>query len=221
MSAASEAYRTEAARGGAPLRCADVYDALRAPVSERAAADLFTAHVFACLLALAICEAHDFAESVGAALGLGRDDLRQLIDDWAPGAAEFIDPASAPARVDFDEEEAQLRALLDAHAVDRTNETQWLAAIVTRRSMAPRHLWQDLGLGHRGELTRLIGERFPLLAARNAANMKWKKFFYRSLCEMEGFTLCAAPSCQQCGDFADCFGDESGESALARVRNGS
>jgi nitrogen fixation protein NifQ len=51
--------------------------------------------------------------------------------------------------------------------------------------------------------------------------MKWKKFFYRSLCELEGFVLCASPSCRECSDFHDCFGDESGESALARLADAS
>ena len=86
--------------------------------------------------------------------------------------------------------------------------------------MSGDHLWQDLGLLDRGELNRLMRERFPTLAARNVANMKWKKFFYRMLCELEGFTLCTAPSCRECCDFDDCFGAETGESALARIRRG-
>ena len=28
---------------------------------------------------------------------------------------------------------------------------------------------------------------FPTLAAGNTKNMKWKKYFYRKLCEAEGF----------------------------------
>ncbi len=48
--------------------------------------------------------------------------------------------------------------------------------------------------------------------------MKWKKYFYRRLCELEGFTLCTAPSCRECCDFDRCFGAEHGESLLARSR---
>jgi nitrogen fixation protein NifQ len=44
--------------------------------------------------------------------------------------------------------------------------------------------------------------------------MKWKKFFYRCLCEMEGFSLCAAPSCAECSDYAACFGEETGVGRL-------
>ena len=86
-------------------------------------------------------------------------------------------------------------------------ETGWLVSMLARRCMSPNHLWQDLGLSSRGDLNRLMRERFPALAARNTQNMKWKKFFYRCLCEMEGFSLCAAPSCAECSDYTACFGD--------------
>lgn len=39
------------------------------------------------------------------------------------------------------------------------------------------HLWQDLGLFNRGELSRLLATHFPTLAAGNTQNMKWKKPF--------------------------------------------
>jgi nitrogen fixation protein NifQ len=141
-----------------------------------------------------------------------------LISAWAPGAARYIDLASQPERIFFDEEEQQLCSLFDRHRCDDSFETAWIGAILTRRSMSPRHLWQDLGLASRDELGRLMRERFPGLAERNAQNMKWKKFFYRSLCELEGFTLCTAPTCRQCSDFESCFGDEKGESLLAKAR---
>jgi nitrogen fixation protein NifQ len=84
--------------------------------------------------------------------------------------------------------------------------------------MRPDHLWQDLGLFDRSELNRLLARHFPSLHAGNTANMKWKKYFYRKLCEAEGFVLCTAPSCAQCTDFAACFGAEDGESRMAQTR---
>jgi nitrogen fixation protein NifQ len=59
---------------------------------------------------------------------------------------------------------------------------------------------------------------FAPLARRNTQDMKWKKFFFRMLCRDEGYSLCSAPSCSECSDFCACFGDESGESLLARER---
>lgn len=93
-----------------------------------------------------------------------------------------------------------------------------LATVIARRAMRADHLWQDLGLTDRSELGRLLARHFPALHAGNTANMRWKKYFYRKLCEAEGFVLCAAPSCAQCTDFAACFGAEDGESRLARNR---
>jgi nitrogen fixation protein NifQ len=89
---------------------------------------------------------------------------------------------------------------------------------VARRAQRPNHLWQDLGLGNRRELSRLMNQHFRPLAVRNTADMKWKKFLYRTICRDEGFSLCTAPSCSECNDFEACFGEESGESFLARAR---
>ena len=108
--------------------------------------------------------------------------------------------------------------MLESHRADEGLDSYWLARMITRRAMQPNHLWQDLGLPDRTALNRLLREKFPKLAARNIQNMKWKKFFYRCLCELEGFSLCAAPSCRECDDFDACFGPEDGESMLARNR---
>ena len=93
-----------------------------------------------------------------------------------------------------------------------------LAAIVARRAMQPNHLWQDLGLTNRSELSALMLRHFAPLAVRNSQDMKWKKFFYRMICRDDSYRLCAAPSCSECCDFSECFGDESGESRMARAR---
>ena len=83
-----------------------------------------------------------------------------------------------------------------------------MAHILAAGCMASDHLWQDLGLWHRAELTALMRRNFPPLAARNVKDMKWKKFLYKQLCESEGIYLCRAPSCEVCVDYAVCFGPE-------------
>jgi nitrogen fixation protein NifQ len=74
--------------------------------------------------------------------------------------------------------------------------------------MAADHLWQDLGLPTRSELTALMRRNFPALAARNVMDMKWKRFLYKQLCEAEGVYACRAPSCQMCTDYDACFAPE-------------
>jgi nitrogen fixation protein NifQ len=194
-----------------------IYRAIRADGTPAAARAPFTAHVLACVLTSGLLEVRDNAATLSAALGLNRAKLDVMTAQWAPGARRFFRLEFEPMTLAFDEEEAQLFILLDRYRVDASALSEWMAHIVARRAMSPDHLWQDLGLLERGELTRLMGEWFPTLAAANVDNMKWKKFFYRKLCELEGFSLCAAPTCRECDDFENCFGDEDGTSMLARI----
>ncbi len=217
MAFLSEDRRSQIGLGSQAPDAADIYVQLRSQPSELGRSDAFTAHVFACALSICLAETGGQGAGLGEAVGLGRRELARLIESWVPGAVFYVDLDAQPEQAAFDEEEDQLRQLLERFRGDSSEESGWIIAILTKRSMSPRHLWQDLGLARRDELARLMSERFPQLAARNVNNMKWKKFFYRSLCELEGFVLCASPTCRECNDFFDCFGDESGESALARL----
>lgn len=75
-------------------------------------------------------------------------------------------------------------------------------------SLGENHLWQDLGLPSRLELSALIDHWFPRLATLNTHNMKWKKFLYKQLCLREELLICKAPSCGVCSDHGTCFGPE-------------
>jgi nitrogen fixation protein NifQ len=124
--------------------------------------------------------------------------------DWA--ALEGADRVE-PRRDEIDDlldlliEHADLQAgpALDARAV---------ALALACASLGEQHLWQDLHLPSRRELSALIGRWFPALAARNTHDMKWKKFFYKQLCLREELFICKAPSCGECNDHAVCFGPE-------------
>ena len=100
----------------------------------------------------------------------------------------------------------------------RAEGGELLARLIARRSLRPNHLWQDLGLFARGELSELLHRHFRPLAERNVNDMKWKKFFYRELCRLDGLLLCKAPTCDACDDFGLCFGGEPGEPLLALAR---
>ena len=116
------------------------------------------------------------------------------------------------------EDELCMRELLWRFRSVQSPLNSLMSVLIARRATRPNHLWQDLGLANRGELSKLMRRHFALLARRNTQDMKWKKFFYRMICREDGFSMCVAPSCSECGDFNGCFGDESGESLLARAR---
>jgi nitrogen fixation protein NifQ len=100
-----------------------------------------------------------------------------------------------------------LQLLLDHCAVNDTHH-RCVAHLAATACMGGDHLWQDLGLPNRKALSELLSTHFPTLAAKNSGDMKWKKFFYKQLCEREGINACKSPSCAACCDYARCFGPE-------------
>lgn len=173
----------------------------------------FDRHVLASILAMASMENGALAERAGLAPG----DIVSLMAHWFPAACG-LGLASANAVAVEDDEAAMVRDLLLANRSNESETSRWLAAMIARRAMEPNHLWEDLGLRERPELTRLLSRHFAPIAAKNTQNMKWKRFFYRALCESDGFVMCTTPVCTECRDFDLCFGDESGESRMAGRR---
>jgi nitrogen fixation protein NifQ len=100
-----------------------------------------------------------------------------------------------------------LQLLLDHRTVADEHHRN-VAHLVATACMGGDHLWQDLGLPDRKALSALLSGSFPALAAKNTGDMKWKKFFYKQLCEREGINACRSPSCAACCDYALCFGAE-------------
>ncbi|KAA5602036.1 nitrogen fixation protein NifQ [Blastochloris sulfoviridis] len=196
-------------------------------VADIATDAAFDRHVLAC----AIVAAAAGPGGVAAGLGLSLAARDAMLAAYFPHACGVVAALAAAAARSGDaatlangaatapgDEFEMVRDLLLAHRSRAGSETDWLAAIVARRALEPNHLWEDLGLRSRVELTRLLERHFAPLAAKNTRNMRWKRFFYRTLCEDDGFVLCATPTCTGCGDFETCFGEETGESRLAHIR---
>ncbi|MEJ2694081.1 MAG: nitrogen fixation protein NifQ [Candidatus Thiodiazotropha sp.] len=101
-----------------------------------------------------------------------------------------------------------LRELLVKNRSGLSESEIWMAEIVTAGCMGSDHLWQDLGLWQRADLSKLMLDNFAPLARRNVKDMKWKKFLYKQLCEAEGIYVCRSPSCEVCVDYDNCFGSE-------------
>ena len=173
-------------------------------------------HMLASIAAMAAIEATP-DQSLAQALGLDREDLRSQLRSLFPQTGNCFDGNLAEA-CDLETEEGTIRELLLRFRTPGDPLGPLLSVLLARRAMRPNHLWQDLGLRNRLELSTLMMRHFAPLARRNAQDMKWKKFFYRMTCSESGFSLCAAPVCSECSDFDACFSDESGASLLARVR---
>ncbi|MCK9388251.1 MAG: nitrogen fixation protein NifQ [Sulfuritalea sp.] len=147
--------------------------------------------------------------------GLDADEFDALLIDYFPAAAslrpllhEWREEAAATPRPPADEFD-DLVALLLAHQTTTARDSRWLAHAVATASMADNHLWQDLGLPSRVELSALMQTRFTALKMKNVGDMKWKKFFYRQLCEAAEVLICKSPSCAACTDYGICFGPEA------------
>jgi nitrogen fixation protein NifQ len=198
------------------MTSADVYRWLMNGAAS-AVCQQFDAHVIACVLSLAVGEANE-GRSLCDALGLTPEELSELAATTFPHAVQLFAGLEPTREAPLAEDEVCLRDLLSRSRSERTRLQQLLAFIIARRALSPNHLWQDLGLRNRRELSWLMSRHFEPLATRNAQDMKWKKFLYRTICRDQSFSLCVAPSCAECEEFNDCFGDESGESLLAIAR---
>jgi len=139
-----------------------------------------------------------------AMLGLSEADFHALWSRYFPGA--HLNLQDGPGE-DIAELDDLLHLLLEYRAGVRQSEV-WLAHTVAYSCCGRNHLWQDLGLANRGELSTLMTVAFPALAALNVGDMKWKKFIYRHYCSKEGIYVCPAPSCSECADHAKCFAPE-------------
>ena len=153
--------------------------------------------------------------------GLGAAATRHLIARWFPGADPVLEldwRALAHAertepRYDEIEDLVALLTECGAPAAGAHEEMRWLAHALGQASLGDNHLWQDLHLPSRRELSALMTRWFPELAARNDRDMKWKKFLYKQLCDKAQLPICRAPSCSVCSDYAHCFGPEDAAAA--------
>ena len=140
-----------------------------------------------------------------ASLGLPETELDNLWNAYFPGPR----PALPDQAVEDIPERQDLVAILLEHRAGRFPSDIWLAFIVAVACAGRGHLWQDLGLADRGELSHLLFHAFPALARQNSGDMKWKKFLYRHYCARDGIYVCPAPSCGECADHAQCFAPET------------
>ncbi len=162
--------------------------------------------VFACMLASwhagmgVLPDCFGFSPEVFSAM------LAQLFPGL--GVQAFYQPGRRNDSMRADEYDDVYKLLVENRAGMCESEI-WMAGIVSRSCQGSDHLWQDMGLWSRDQLSALMLHNFPTLAERNINNMKWKKFIYKQLCITEGIYTCRAPSCEVCADYDNCFGPET------------
>jgi nitrogen fixation protein NifQ len=84
----------------------------------------------------------------------------------------------------------------------------WLCYIIAARAACPGHLWVAMGLFERPQLTAAIRRHLPSLAEANHQNMRWKRYLFKQVCDLNGGMMCKAPNCGVCSDYALCFAEE-------------
>ncbi len=141
---------------------------------------------------------------LSATLGLPEAEFQTLWASYFPGEHLNLQDGPSLDMLELDD----LRKLLLEYRAGVSESEVWMAHITTYGCSGRNHLWQDLGLADRGELSTLMTKAFPSLSDQNIGDMKWKKFIYRHYCSREGIYVCPAPSCGECADHAKCFSPE-------------
>ena len=179
--------------------------------------DEFDIHVAASVLTISLAEAMDSGQSLAVTSGVGAEDMARLADAFFPHAKTRLMELAGENPVSWGADEYCLRDMMVRFSTARTGYQIVLAAMIARRAQRPNHLWQDLGLQSRTELSQLMQRHFAPLKERNSHDMKWKKFLYRTICRDEGGGFCASPTCAECDEYHVCFSDEAGSSLLGMV----
>ncbi len=93
--------------------------------------------------------------------------------------------------------ETQVLDLLQNHANDEYAKDT-LAPWIAKTSLRMGHLYSDLGLISRKEMSRFMTNNFSSLAKLKPDSIRWKKYLYDCI----GKT---APACATCRDITNCF----------------
>lgn len=142
-------------------------------------------------------------------LGLSKDAMESMLANHFNCDSRLLELPDGEELDDRRQDEfREVYDLLMRNRAGQSQTEEWIARIISAGCQASDHLWQDLGLWERKDLSRMMLHNFPVLAEKNDKNMKWKKFIYKQLCITEGIYTCRSPSCEVCADYNDCFGPE-------------
>jgi nitrogen fixation protein NifQ len=111
----------------------------------------------------------------------------ELLDDWLPDLFPLL-----------------VKMLWDHRSSDR-RINQRLTLALAAACFGRQHLWQDLGLRGRADVSALVSQWFPTLFALNTQDLKWKRFFFQELGKRLGEPDLRPPGCDGCDNEQSCF----------------
>ncbi|WP_083254168.1 nitrogen fixation protein NifQ [Pandoraea sp. ISTKB] len=146
-----------------------------------------------------------------ARLGLSGAALTQLLrrhfspvsEHWQACAAALPTPAWASNAMFVVEMREMLRRRADPilHPMDAAD----MATILATACLRPDHLWRDLGLTGRDDVTALLTHFFPSLVLENTENLRWKRFLAQVCAQAYGRAPAPAPGCPGCEAYGECY----------------
>jgi nitrogen fixation protein NifQ len=140
----------------------------------------------------------------GAALaGLLRRHFSPVAPGWQTLSASLPTPAWASHAIFVVEMREMLRRRADPilHPADAAD----MATVLATACLRPDHLWRDLGLTSRDDVTALLTHFFPSLVVENTANLRWKRFLAEACALAYGREPAPAPGCPGCEAYGECF----------------
>ncbi len=179
-------------------------------------AEIDDRQMFACLLAVASQDAWP----VHKALGLDEKVVQRILMTFFPGFDRaFLDYGADKKFPPLPEVNKDVLNLLLSYIAPNAslNERQagkLLAHTLAARAAFPGHLWVAMGFFQRPQLSSAIRRHLPLLAAANNKNMRWKRFLFKQVCDLNGGPMCKTPNCGDCSDYSLCFVDDSEEDVV-------
>lgn len=143
-----------------------------------------------------------------ALLGLDRRVLAALVARHFPHDLNALHAPIAPLvtrHASFVHDLHELLMLHDCTAMREPEDAHCLATIISAASLRPDHLWRDLGLSGRDDVTDMLERHYPMLVARNTTNLRWKKFLAQEVAHAQGVAPTSAPGCPGCDDYGLCY----------------